>query len=145
MMIAGSKSFKRNRFHHSQTVRDYEKIQKRIQENEGKLQFISEFLDHFFGTHVNTLILNSLAKIIMDKHGLSLDRLAKRNRSALLCWYAENWDKIQPVLKTLNIGRTSENICQVDVVQSITEAHSSPINQSSCPDPYSLSILLNRH
>ena len=81
-----------------QSIRDYEKVQKRMKDNGSKVDQVSTFIDKYFGTHVTIAILTSLAKIVMGRYALKLDRLARRNRSALLCWYAENWDVIFPLL-----------------------------------------------
>lgn len=145
-MITSLHNSKHCKMHHSQTLRDYEKIQKRVKQNEGRLEFITEYLDHYFGAHVNTVILNSLAKIIMETYGISLDRLAKRNRSALLCWYSENWDKIYPVLNALNIGRKNESLFKTEMKNPLIENYKPlAIREPKCDDPLSLEILLNCH
>lgn len=143
-MFVSARSVKNNKLHHSQTIRDYKKLQIRMKANEGKLEFVSNYLDDYFGTHVNAQILSSLAKIIIDIHGLSLDRLAKRNRSALLCWYAENWDKIEPVLKGLNLGKVQNNSLASDK-QCLRIEDFKPISMNSEheADPYSITKLLN--
>ncbi|EAX73712.1 hypothetical protein TVAG_332230 [Trichomonas vaginalis G3] len=74
----------------AQSQRDYEKIQKRIVNMGSKVDFVNSYVDKFFGTHVNIEILTSIAKIVEQKYHVPLDRLAKRNRKAMLCWYAEN-------------------------------------------------------
>ena len=83
----------------TQSSRDYERIQTRIQQNGSKIEYVSNFLDRYFRTHVTSVILLSLARIFIRKLDLTLDRLAKRNRTALLCWFAENWDPIYAQLK----------------------------------------------
>lgn len=101
-----------------QTIRDYQKVQNRIKSIGPKVNNVSIFIDKYFGTHVTIAILMSLAKIIMSRHQLSLDRLAKRNRSALLCWYAENWDVIYPLLSNPDFERNVKHLrrdahCQI--------------------------------
>lgn len=145
-MLISSKSVKTGRLHHSQTIRDSKKLEQRIKSNEGKLQFVSDYLDDYFGTHVNTMILGSLAKIIINTYGITLDRLAKRNRTALLCWYAENWEKICPLLNNLCIGKekdiklsTEEPIKNHEEFIAISQ---DPIQSLA---PYSIICLLNHH
>lgn len=136
----------KNKIHQSQSVRDFKKLQRRIKENGEKFNFVGEYLDRYFGTHVNALILNSLAKIIMEKHGLQLDRLAKRNRSALLCWFSENWDLVQPVLRQLNFAKDSVQRSSIQPRKPEYEnIRTTPLATPAFSDPFSLDILLNRH
>lgn len=81
-----------------QSIRDYEKIKQRITDVGIKMDIVSAYLDHLFGSHVTALSLLKNANHYAKKIGIQVDRLAKRNRSAMLCWYAENWDKIKPYL-----------------------------------------------
>ena len=77
---------------------------------ETKIDYVSSFIDKFFGTHVTITILLSLANIVVSQNHIKLDRLARRNRSALLCWYAENWNVIDPILRDKNfIAMFSQN------------------------------------
>lgn len=143
-MFCSAHSVKSSKMPHSQTIRDYKKLQIRMKENDGKYQYISTFLDKYFGTHVNTMILNSLAKIITDVHGVPLDRLAKRNRSAMLCWYAENWDKICPVLSQLKLsfGKSQTFFGETKLLNLEDYRHLS-WNPLAPNDPYSVAHLLN--
>ncbi|EAX85371.1 hypothetical protein TVAG_151160 [Trichomonas vaginalis G3] len=82
-----------------QCQRDYEKIQRRIKFNGEKVEYVASYIDRYFGSHVTSMMLISIANVIIEKHKIKLDRLARRNRSALLCWFTENWDIIHPYLK----------------------------------------------
>lgn len=114
MSIQGQSSFvifNKKRGGLPQSMRDYETVQRRIKMNgETKIDYVSSFIDKFFGTHVTITILLSLANIVVSQNHIKLDRLARRNRSALLCWYAENWNVIDPILRDKNfIAMFSQN------------------------------------
>lgn len=127
-----------------QNLRDYETIQHRMKLNQEKLGFVAAYIDRYFETHVTTAILISLAKILINKFDLKLDRLAKRNRSALLCWYAENWDLILPYLRQgkpsfIKSTLVSPNYSISD--QKFGENH----NLNDDFDPSDINHLLNNH
>lgn len=91
----------------SQSARDSMKINDRIKINGGKIEYVSDYINRLFDTHVTSSILISLANIFLDRLNLKLDRLAKRNRTALLCWYAENWNVILCVLQQMDFSSLS--------------------------------------
>lgn len=128
-----------------QSIRDYEKVQKRIKVNGAKVEKVSTFIDKYFGTHVTIAILTSLAKIIMGRYALKLDRLARRNRSALLCWYAENWDVIFPLLNDSQFEMKLKHLKRTQEIRSRVEPIIAKQPQEGFVDPTDLSILLNFH
>lgn len=144
--ISQRSKFGRSGKRSSQSLRDYEKIQHRIKASGSKIEFVSNYIDRYFGTHVTSVILLSLAKIFIGKLDLKLDRLAKRNRSALLCWYAENWDSIYANLKDTDFLSYITN--QGYPSQSFA-AHSTVNEEIEEPkphfDPTDISFLLNTH
>ena len=145
-MLKALHAERRSKFHHSQSYRDNERIQKRIAANEGKLEYVSKFLDQYFGAHVNAEILISLAKIVMSNYQITLDRLAKRNRSALLCWYSENWDKIHPMLTSMNILGSRSSKLVNEIPPKFTNSFDEiKIQSNEYHDPFSLDVLLNCH
>ncbi|EAX95133.1 hypothetical protein TVAG_385210 [Trichomonas vaginalis G3] len=94
-----TKNYKR---YTAQSQRDYECIKKRMMVNGVKTDYVSAYMEKQIGEHVTLVNLLSIAEVISNQLNLKIDRLAKRNRSALLCWYAENWDKISPLLLVMN-------------------------------------------
>lgn len=42
-----------------------------------------------------------LAEEIAQNQKIKLDRIAKRGKEPLICWYCENWDNIQHLIKPL--------------------------------------------
>lgn len=122
----------------SQTTRDNEKIKKRIKVNKNRIKYIDEYLNKFFATNVTSSILVSFAKLLCKQLNLKLDRLAKRNRSALLCWYSENWDLIYYTLNSVDLSL---------LLKSMPSEPSSPVSepQYSFIDPSDINNLLNYH
>lgn len=127
-----------------QSIKDYEEIQSRMKANEEKLGFVSAYIDRYFETHVTSAILLSLAKILVQKFNLKLDRLAKRNRSAMLCWYSENWDKILPYLRQGKPNFTGKTPWTPQIL--IHDQTVSPMNHMNYNmDPTDITYLLNQH
>lgn len=91
----------------AQSIRDNKKVKGRVKMNGENFEYVSNYFVKFFGSYVTIALLTVLAKFIIKKRRLKIDRLSRRNRSALLCWYAENWDVIHPILKD---HRTKEKI-----------------------------------
>lgn len=127
-----------------QSIRDNEKVRKRMKINGPKVEKVSNFIDKLFGTHVTIAILTSLAKLIINKHALVLDRLARRNRSALLCWYAENWDIIHPMLTDSKFATKIKIMKQGLIKQKITKKDEQA-KKDMFFDPTDLNVLLNFH
>ncbi|EAX91285.1 hypothetical protein TVAG_251290 [Trichomonas vaginalis G3] len=115
-----------------------------------KLDYVTAFIDREYGWHVTFAHLLQLAEVLHKKLDIQLDRLAKRNRSALLCWYTETWDLIQPKLVSM---RKRSNRRRKSIKQEV----SSPRNNQICNaredgveaiklvDPSNINSLLNRH
>ncbi|EAY13254.1 hypothetical protein TVAG_463880 [Trichomonas vaginalis G3] len=131
----------------AQSIRDNEKVQKRVKFNGEKLDYVSNYIDKYFGAHVTIAILTSLAKIVMGKHKVKLDRLARRNRAALLCWYAENWDIIHPILKENDFKKKIK--IKMHSYPNHIDRSNNEIPKESCDyyyvDPTDLTVLLNYH
>lgn len=137
-------------------MRDQDKIMKRVQINGIKIDFVTTYINRYFKTRLAHTTLLALAKAISERIDIKLDRLAKRYKSALMCWYAENWDIIQTQLKNYNIdmlmsdGSSSYQSSpspQYSSADSIGSPCESP--SSECPrmsiDPSDISTLLNYH
>lgn len=62
------------------------------------MDLVTAYLENMFGHHLTTMFLLDLAADLEKKINIEVDRLARRNRQALLCWFAENWEKIQPLI-----------------------------------------------
>lgn len=129
-----------------QCQRDYEKIQRRIKFNGEKVEYVASYIDRYFGSHVTSMMLISIANVITEKHKIKLDRLARRNRSALLCWMTENWDIIHPYLKekkhkNIEKGETKSDESDENWNRNIYKC------EEYCGyfDPSDISLLLNTH
>lgn len=130
-----------------QSQRDSEKIQKRVVDLGPKVEYVSSYVDKFFGTHVNIEILTSIARIVEQKYNIPLDRLAKRNRRAMLCWYAENWDVVVNILdekksdaRKIFKRRGRKNLAEIEALMEKTN-----LQKKMQFDPMDLSTLLNYH
>lgn len=125
--------------------KDHQKIIQRIQVNGIKMDFVSEYIDRLIGIKVTYLSLLSFADYLSRNLEIKLDRLAKRNRNALLCWYAENWDRIQPHILELKVHldkNTSDD--EHNFISACREKNQKLINETFI-DPSDIFQLLNDH
>ncbi|EAX96433.1 hypothetical protein TVAG_284030 [Trichomonas vaginalis G3] len=130
----------------TQSQRDNERIEKRKMKNGLKTEYIYAYFNRLIGSHVTFPLLLNFARIFSQDLQINIDRLAKRNRSALLCWYAENWDSIKPalnrVVKDLNIQSIIGNQNHPSTTNEIVISH---VNNQMICDPSDLTQLLNYH
>ena len=82
----------------SQSVRDYEQMRLRCLMLGKKFEVVQDYLKGLFGSNVTAITLLSRANTLEKMTGIQVDRLARRNRQALFCWFTENWEVIQPIL-----------------------------------------------
>lgn len=82
----------------AQSIRDNEKVMRRIENAGAKLQFVAHSIVNIFGQNVTAYALLKHANRLSEYLNIPLDRLAIRNRQALFCWFTENWELIQHYL-----------------------------------------------
>jgi hypothetical protein len=87
-----------------QAEKDQILICNRVRQNTPALTLITRRLEALYGPPLQKKHLLVVAQQIAGVAALSLDRLAKRSRDCLLCWFCENW----PVVETLLAGCPSQ-------------------------------------
>jgi hypothetical protein len=90
-----------------QAEKDRVLTSERMRRNEACLGFVRKRLQ-LFSPNLQKKELDVVAQAVP---GVSLDRLAKRSRDCLICWFCENWIAIEPHLPGLCIQqpRVSES------------------------------------
>ncbi|KAI5507966.1 hypothetical protein TVAGG3_0681770 [Trichomonas vaginalis G3] len=135
-----------------QTIRDRKSIDDRLTLNGIKVDYVDAYLCKLAGCHVTIDPLLEFAYDMSYQFRLKLDRLAKRNRTALLCWYAENWGNIFPYLSKIKFHET-KIIKEEKKIMSESSDESGP-EVNSIPayccdainiDPSDLAQLVNYH
>lgn len=96
--IIKARSMNKHRRTTSQSIRDYEQLQSRISKLGIKMDYVSAYLDYIYGTHVTVFMLLPWAEEMERKLNVEVDRLARRSKQALICWYAENWEILYPYI-----------------------------------------------
>jgi hypothetical protein len=88
-----------------QTQRDSIRLSERIRRNAGRIRVVESCLEQAYG-RMSMSNLASLADRCVNacQNSIALDRLAKRSRPALFCWFCENWSVIWPVLLQQQTG-----------------------------------------
>lgn len=105
----------------AQAIRDFEKVKLRVQNAGFHLNNVIRHLMAIFGPKLRVYNLLEQANMVSEMLGLTVDRLATRNRKALLCWYAENWSHIcyylpvKPTLMPAKKQNISQNIQAADI------------------------------
>lgn len=120
-----------------QSIKDSYETEIRMEKNGVKIDLVEAVLENIYGKKYTVEQIRVLAMGIARKISKKLDRLAHRNKNALLCWFSENWDQVYPYLyakfqkKPKFIGSKdnfSENLLEKTYI-----------------DPSDLSQLLNTH
>ena len=81
-----------------QTLIEQENLNKRIKRNQPLYSEVQRFLDRFFGGNFHLKEAVALASNICTYSSAKLDRIAKRHKPAIICWFCENWQSIVPYL-----------------------------------------------
>ena len=121
-----------------QSIKDHETLLKRIDRLGIKLNYVSAYLDKINCFHQTTNHLLSEATKYAAIINIKIDRLAKRNRQALLCWYTENWDSVLPLLP-MNPYDVVQQMNQEKMMKKVAHAPTYDIDVSD------LNQLLNYH
>ena len=58
---------------------------------------ISTEIQRALGYHDQFKVMTDIAQKICNEMNLNLSRLIKRHKAAMICWYAENWDRVRPL------------------------------------------------
>lgn len=119
-----------------QNMRDHDEIQLRLENNGVKIDLVTEILENKYGGRVTVECLLTLARHMSKKINIRIDRLANRNRSAMLCWYAENWNDIYPYIRDFVPYKRNSKL---------TKYKEEIKNENPTIDPSDLHQLLNRH
>ncbi|EAX93623.1 hypothetical protein TVAG_336090 [Trichomonas vaginalis G3] len=60
------------------------------------MDYVDAYIERQLNCYITFKTMLCFCRRIARELGLKVDRLAKRNRNALLCWMAENWELIEP-------------------------------------------------
>ncbi|EAX99603.1 hypothetical protein TVAG_427670 [Trichomonas vaginalis G3] len=143
--IIQTRSVNKHKRKTSQSKRDYEKIKNRISQAGIQMDYVAAYLEKLYGDHMTVTNLLSLATKIAQKLDLNIDRLAKRNRSALICWFAENWKIVYPYLPIFAASELVKiSTLNINTLSSIKPMSIAP-SSSFHIDITDVSQLLNNH
>lgn len=138
--IITARKIRKHKSKSAKNEKDYNDILKRVKSNGIKIDFVSEYIDRIMGEHVTSAQLLSFALSIADRYEVKVDRLAKRNRNALLCWIAENWNIVHPNIKDIKLEKRESE------TEYIEQISSPDIKiETSYLDPSDIRQLLNYH
>jgi hypothetical protein len=90
-----------------QAEKDHVLISERVFRNQFALPFVRKRLEQFWPS----LQKKDLLIVAQQFPGLTLDRLAKRSRDCILCWFCEHWTAIEPLLSSACIQQPRVSEC----------------------------------
>ena len=105
----------------TQTLKDRLIISKKIKENKDYLERISHVLRIFLNGNTKKKDLLNLAKHLCKENNLKLERLMKRSKPYLICWFCEHMDLIpliSDLVKSKNQKKNENN--QIDQLSKST-------------------------
>ena len=112
----------------------------RIKDLGAKLETVTNELNFIANKRLNFHELRILADAVSAKSCIKMDRLTKRHKNALLCWFCENWDSLKSyVISEYNIEK-KENLTIAKPPEIVTPVTSlvvptkqnSPISNKLC-------------
>lgn len=132
MYMPKAKYHKTNKRTTNQSIRDNEKMELRVHRLGNRIDMVSAKLEVMFGDKFTCSTLLTQAGQLAEALHLKIDRLARRYRKGILCWYTENWDRLEPLLSN-----------ESDKLKSpVSDSHS---DSSEFIDVSDFRILLNYH
>lgn len=140
--IISTRKPRRYNFTTKKSLRDHKKISLRVMKTGVKMDLVSECLDRANGSKVTYSNLLNFADKLSKKLWIKLDRLAKRNKDALLCWYAENWEFIRPHVADI---KKLEDETKNQIIASPVNYDNPKSSQKDLVDPSNILTLLNYH
>ena len=107
-----------------QTQKDQELTVQRLKKNEQMIPTVTHFLELVLGKSPQKKLLLSLATQLTSITHIQLDRLAKRSRDCLLCWFCENWELFLPHLSEISSpsSPSSPSLSQIQSTNSPSRA-----------------------
>ena len=101
--------------HHSVTKRSMDEqheLNLKIKSLGAKYSYVSQELNILFAGDLNCKALLDVAEKVKQYIQIPIDRLTRRHKSAMICWYAEHWEQIKPIvihiINTKNSGVDNE-------------------------------------
>jgi hypothetical protein len=92
-----------------QTQRDSARILERVRRNEQSMRIIEDVLARVVAKRKKRDLLPLAEECVRASCGrLAIDRLARRNRRALICWFCENWGTVSEFLLQPHLGTVAQ-------------------------------------
>lgn len=136
--LISTRKFRKLNSTNSKNLKDHTEIARRLNMSGIKIDLITEILETKYGGKFKLEDLLRFACDTSQKININVDRLAKRNRGALLCWFAENWNFILPYINNFN---TKNYFIARDVKKSLKESDAA----CNIIDPSDIRQLINYH
>lgn len=86
-----------------QALQEQAMTNNRIRRCGPKLNIVNKYFEDRFGPKLNFKDLKYIADQVVKRIPLHVDRISKRNKTAMQCWFTEQWNLIKPILDNMVI------------------------------------------
>lgn len=87
-------------------IQEQEQVNSRIKKAGSLFDFVAKELKNVFHKDLNFTELRNIASTAVKGTNIKIDRLSKRNKNAMLCWYCENWDAIRGTIEKMGDNKS---------------------------------------
>lgn len=84
-----------------QAIQEQNMTNSRIRKCGPMLNMVNKYFESKFGPKVNFKDLKLIADQIVKKIPLHVDRISKRNKVAMQCWFVEHWVIVKPLIDNM--------------------------------------------
>lgn len=86
-----------------QAIQEQAQTNSRIRRCGPRLNMVNKYFESRFAPKISFKDLKHIADQVIKKISLHVDRISKRNKVAMQCWFVEHWDIIKPILDSMSI------------------------------------------
>lgn len=115
------------------TIKDRKIIENMMKQNEGIYEDVERALDIILNGNSKKPNVLNFAKKIAFENGLKIERLMKRSRQALICWFCKNRQLVPRLTEVINASKSGLPFRQV-----VQIAQSDPIDENAQQEELSL-------
>lgn len=86
----------------TRTLEEQTITNRRIKACGERLEIVTRYIESKFGAKSNFTHIKKIASYIAESLNIKIDRVSKRKKEAMLCWFTEHWDCVFPLLSQTN-------------------------------------------
>ena len=87
-------------------IHEQEQVNNRIKNAGSLFEIVTKELKNIFHKNLNFPELRNIADMAIKGTDLKVDRLSKRNKNAMICWFCENWETIRGTIHKMGDNKS---------------------------------------